>query len=66
MEVAQAHAARYRITLGQAVSTLVRRGAERSMVTMERNGFRVLRLDRRSPTVTAAQVGTLLEPRLLA
>ena len=61
MKVAQAHAARHRVTLGQAVSTLVRHGAERPMVTVERNGFRVLRLDRRSPTVTAAQVDKLLD-----
>jgi len=61
MEVARAHAARHRTTLGQAVSTLVRQGAERPMVTVERNGFRVLRLDRRSPTVTAAQVDKLLD-----
>lgn len=61
MKVAKAHAARHRITLGQAVSTLVRQGAERPMVTVERNGFRVLRLNRRSPTVTAAQVDKLLD-----
>ena len=61
MRVAKAHASRHRTTLGQAVSTLVRQGAERPMVTIERNGFRVLQLDRRSPRVTAAQVGKLLD-----
>ena len=59
--VAKAHAARHRITLGQAVSTLVRQGAERPMVTVERNGFRVLQLDRRSPRVTALQIDKLLD-----
>jgi hypothetical protein len=61
IEVAKAHAARHRMTLGQAVSVLVRQGAERPMLTVERNGFRVLRLDPRSPTVTAAQVDKLLD-----
>jgi hypothetical protein len=59
MKVAKAHAARHRITLGQAVSTLVRQGAERPIVTVERNGLRVLRLNRRSSRVTAAQVDML-------
>ena len=63
LEVAKAHAARHRITLGQAVSTLVRQGADRPIVTVERNGFRVLRLDKRSPRVTAAQVVKLLDER---
>jgi hypothetical protein len=61
MRVARAHAARHRMTLGKAVSTLVRRGAERSVVTVERNGFRVLWLDHRSRGVTAAQVDKLLD-----
>jgi hypothetical protein len=61
IRAARTHAARHRITLGQAVSTLVRQGAERPIVTVERNGFRVLRLDRKSPGVTAAQVDQLLD-----
>jgi len=36
MKVAKAHAERYRLTLGQAVSHLVRRAAERPLVTDER------------------------------
>jgi hypothetical protein len=59
MRVAKAHAARHRMTLGQAVSTLVRQGAERPMQTVERNGLRVLRLNRRSSRVTAAHVDRL-------
>lgn len=61
MRLAKAHAARHRISLGQAVSTLVKQGAERPVVTVERNGFRVLRLGRGSPKVTAAQVDELLD-----
>ena len=61
VRLSRAYAARHRITLGQAVSTLVRQGAERPMVTLERNGFRVLQLDARSPKVTAAQVDSLLD-----
>ena len=59
VEIARAHGARYGTTLGEAVSTLVRRGAERRILTEERNGFRALRLDQRSRTVTAAQVARL-------
>lgn len=61
MEVARAHAERHRLTLGQAVSELIRRAAERPLVTEERHGLRVLRLGRRSPKVTAAQVDRLRE-----
>ena len=59
MKVAKAHAERHRITLGQAVSELVRKAAERPLVTEERGGLRVLRLNRRSPKVTAAKVDEL-------
>jgi hypothetical protein len=61
MTVAKVHAERHRVTLGQAVSELVRRGAERPLVTDERSGLRVLRLNRRSPKVTAARVDQLRE-----
>jgi hypothetical protein len=59
MKVAQAHAERHRLTLGQAVSELVRKAAERPLVTDERSGLRVLRLNRRSPKVTSAQIDEL-------
>jgi uncharacterized protein YbbK (DUF523 family) len=59
MKVAKAHAARHRVTLGQAVSELVRQAAERPLVTEERSGLRVVRLNRRSPKVTAALVDHL-------
>jgi hypothetical protein len=61
MELAKAHAQRHRLTLGQAVSELVRNAAERPLVTEERSGLRVLRLSRRSPRVTAARVDQLRE-----
>ena len=61
MRVAKAHAERHRLTLGEAVSELVRKAAERPLVTEERSGLRVLRLDRRSPKVTAARVDQLRE-----
>ena len=59
MKVAKAHAQRHRLTLGQAVSELVRKAAERPLVTEERSGLRVLRLSHRSPKVTAARVDQL-------
>ena len=61
MRVAKAHARRHRVTLGQAVSELVRKAAERPLVTEERSGLRVLRLNRRSPKVTTAQIDPLRE-----
>lgn len=61
MKVAKAHAERRRLTLGQAVSELVRIAAERPLMTEERSGLRVVRLNRRSPTVTAARVDRLRE-----
>ncbi len=61
MDVARAHAQRHRLTLGQAVSELVRKAAERPLLTEERSGLRVLRLNRRSPQVTAARVDELRE-----
>jgi hypothetical protein len=61
LRAAKAYAARHRTTLGQALSALVRLGVERPVVTEERNGFRVLRLNGRSPRVTAARVDKLLD-----
>lgn len=61
MRVAKAHASRHRVTLGQAVSELVRLAAERHLMTEERNGLRVVRLNRRSPRVTTAAIDRLRE-----
>ena len=61
MKVARAYAERHHLSLGQAVSELVRKAAERPLVTEERSGLRVLRLNRRSPKVTAALVDQLRE-----
>jgi hypothetical protein len=61
MRAAKAHAERHQLTLGQAVSDLVRKAAERPLVTEERSGLRVLRLDRRSLKVTTAHIDHLRE-----
>ena len=61
MKVAKAHADRHRLTLGQAVSELVRQAADRPLVTEDRSGLRVLRLNRRSPKVTTELVDRLRE-----
>jgi len=53
------HAARHRVTLGQAISELVRQAADRQLITDTRNGLQVVRLSRRSPRVTAALVDKL-------
>jgi len=49
------------ITLGQAVSELVRRGARRPVPTSERNGLVVVRLPEHTTPVTAASVDALLD-----
>jgi hypothetical protein len=59
LKTAKAHAARNGLTLGEAVNDLVRKGAERPLVTEERSGLQVVRLGRRSPKVTAAHVDRL-------
>jgi hypothetical protein len=61
MKVAKAHAARHRLTLGQAVSDLVRQASDRPLITEDRSGLRVLRLNRRSLKVTAELVDRLRE-----
>jgi hypothetical protein len=59
LKVARAHAARHGLTLGAAVSDLVRLAADRPLVTDERNGLRVVRLGRHSPKVTTELVNRL-------
>lgn len=59
LKLAKAHASRYRLTLGEAVSESVRQAADRPLVTDARNGLQVARLSRRSPTVTTALVNIL-------
>lgn len=61
MKLAKAYAARHGLTLGEAVSELVRLGAERPLVTDDRSGLHVVRLSRRSSRVTAELVDQLRE-----
>jgi hypothetical protein len=60
-EVAKAHAARHQMTLGEAVSELVRQAAERPLLTEGRNGLQVVRLPRRSPKITTELIDRLGE-----
>jgi predicted DNA-binding ribbon-helix-helix protein len=59
IKVAKAYARRHRMTLGQAVSDLVRKAAERSLATELRSGLRIVRFSRRSRKVTAKDVARL-------
>ena len=61
MRVAKAYAQRHRLTVGRAVSELVRKAAERPLVTEDRSGLRVLHLNRRSPKVTTSLIDGLRE-----
>jgi len=59
LRVAKVHASRHRISLGEAVSELVRQAADRPLVTAARNGLTVVRLGRHSPKVTTTLVDKL-------
>jgi hypothetical protein len=61
LDAAKAHAARHRISLGEAVSALVRRGVERPFQTTERNGIHVFQATRRAPKITDERVAELLD-----
>ena len=61
IKAAKMHAERHGISLGQAVSELVRQAAERPLTTATRSGLQVVRLSRRSPKVTTALVDRLRE-----
>jgi hypothetical protein len=61
LELARKLARRKQVSLGEAVSELVKRGAERPLPTLERQGFTAVRLPKASPRVTAAAVEELLE-----
>ena len=58
-KVAKMHASRHHLSLGEAVSELVRKAADRPLITESRNGLQVVRLGRRSPKVTTALVDKL-------
>ena len=59
LKVARAHAARHGLTIGEAVSDLVRKAADRPLLTDDKNGLKVVRLGRRSSRVTTTQVNEL-------
>mgnify|MGYP001560291681 FL=1 len=61
MEMARAYAARHHVTLGEAISDLVRRAAERPLVTDLKSGLSVVRLPERSPRVTSERVAMLAD-----
>jgi len=61
MKIAKVHAARHRMTLGEAVSELVRQAADRPLATETRNGLQVVRLSQRSSKVTSALIERLRE-----
>lgn len=61
LDLARKLARRKRVSLGEAVSELVRRGAQLPVPTIERQGLVVVRLPKGSARVTAARVEELLE-----
>ncbi len=61
IKIAKMHASRHRLTLGAAVSELIRQAAERPLATEERSGLQVVCLSPRSPKVTGELVARLRE-----
>jgi hypothetical protein len=61
LDLARKLARRKRVSLGEAVSELVRRGARLPVPTTERHGLTVVRLPAGSARVTVAAVDELLE-----
>lgn len=61
LELARELARVHKLSLGQAVSALIRRGARRPLLTDERSGLLVARLPEGSPCVTAEDVDRWLD-----
>ena len=61
LELARKLARQKQVSLGEAVSELVRRGARLPVPTTERQGLTVVRLPKGSSRVTAAAIEDLLE-----
>ncbi len=61
LEAAKALARRRRVTLGKAVSELVRRGARQMLATDTRHGLEVVKLRPGSAPVTSSRVAELLD-----
>jgi hypothetical protein len=61
IDIARRLARHKRMSLGEAVSELVRRGAEVPVATTERQGLAVVRLPKNSERVSAAAIEELLE-----
>lgn len=61
LALARALSRRKRVSLGRAVSELVRRGARQPVSTVERQGLEVVQLPKGAARVTAARVDQLAE-----
>ena len=61
MGMAREYAAAHHLTLGEAFSELVRRAADRPLVTDVKSGLAVVRLPERSPRVTSARVAKVAD-----
>ena len=61
MGMAREHAARHHLTLGEAISDLVRRATERPLVTDLKSGLTVVRLPEHSPRVTSERVAKVAD-----
>ena len=61
LDLARDVARRRRVSLGKAVSDLLRRGARPAVLTTDRNGLTVMQLPADTPPVAADTVDALLD-----
>jgi len=61
LKAAKVYAARRHVSLGKAVSELVRQAVDRPLVTESRSGLQLVHLSRRSRKVTASLVEKLTD-----
>ena len=59
--MARRHARRHKVSLGKAVSDLVRKGAQAKLETSDRGGLKVVKLPAASSIATSERIASLLE-----
>jgi hypothetical protein len=60
LKLARAQARRSRVTLGKAVSALIRKAVQQPVATVDRQGLRVVQLPDDSPRVSSEHIDKLL------
>jgi hypothetical protein len=61
LKLARAQARRSRVTLGKAVSALIRKAVQQPVATIDRQGLKVVQLAADSPRVSSEHINKLLD-----